>query len=189
MMPWQQIPDGSLLFIEGFYPPNQAATLFTWLRSDVPWRQETVNGKPLPRLNAWYADSGLRYSYSGLTHRGTGWLPELLAIKGRVETATETTFNSVLLNLYRDGQDSIGYHTDAEPELGQNPVIATVSFGAEREFVMKHKKSKLRLHHLLGAGSLLVMAGSSQHHWLHAMPKTEEEVGERISLTFRRILQ
>jgi alkylated DNA repair dioxygenase AlkB len=147
-----------------------------------------VRGNPLPRLNAWFADEGLRYSYSGLTHLGTGWLPELDAVKRKVEAAAGTTFNSLLLNFYRDGKDSIGFHTDAEPELGENPAVATVSFGSVREFVLRHKATKETLKYRLAHGSLLVMGGASQHHWLHALPKTEEEVGERISLTFRRIV-
>jgi alkylated DNA repair dioxygenase AlkB len=93
-----------------------------------------------------------------------------------------------LLNLYRDGQDSIGFHTDAEPELGVNPVVATLSFGSEREFVLKHKATKETIRYKLGSGSLLVMGGASQHHWLHAVPKTDAVVGERIRLTFRRIV-
>ena len=91
------------------------------------------------------------------------------------------------MNRYRNGQDSIGLHTDAEPELGENPVVATVSFGSERDFVLKHKATKETLTYRVGHGSLLVMGGTSQHHWLHALPKTAEEVGERISLTFRFI--
>src|SRR5262249_54771570 len=103
------------------------------------------------------------------------------------EAASGTAFNSLLLNLYRDGQDSIGFHTDAEPELGRDPVVATVSFGAQRDFVLKHKVSRKGLTYRLAHGSLLVMGGSSQHHWLHGLPKTSEDIGKRVSLTFRRI--
>jgi alkylated DNA repair dioxygenase AlkB len=109
-------------------------------------------------------------------------------IKRAVEASAGTTFNSLLLNFYRDGKDSIGFHTDAEPELGENPVVATLSFGAVRSFVLKHKATKETLTYRLGHGSLLVMGGTSQHHWLHALPKTDEVVGERISLTFRKIV-
>ncbi|MCE9561968.1 MAG: alpha-ketoglutarate-dependent dioxygenase AlkB [Planctomycetes bacterium] len=157
------------------------------LRSEIQWRQEMAHGNPLPRLNAWFADDGLRYSYSGLTHLGAGWLPELAEIKSDVEIASGTSFNSRLLNRYRNGQDSIGFHTDAEPELGENPVVATLSFGSERDFVLRHRKKKETLTYRVGHGSLLVMGGTSQHHWLHSVPKTEEVVGERISLTFRFI--
>src|SRR5262249_35498002 len=146
-----------------------------------------VQGRPLPRLNAWFSDAGLRYSYSGVSHQGSGWPEELAAIKRRVEEASGAEFNSLLLNLYRDGRDSIGYHTDAEPELGRDPVVATLSFGSAREFVLRHGATREKISYRLGHGSLLVMGGSAQHHWQHAVPKTNEEVGERISLTFRLI--
>ena len=146
-----------------------------------------ARGNPLPRLNAWFADAGLRYSYSGLSHLGSGWLPELAASKDKAEAVAGATFNSLLLNLYRDGRDSIGFHTDAEPELGQNPVVATVSFGSARDFQLRHRKSREVLTYRVGHGSLLVMGGTSQHYWLHAVPKTQEPIGERISLTFRLI--
>lgn len=188
MESWIEIRDGGLLLhAPGFYSPTEADALFAWLRSEMPWRQELALGNPLPRLNAWFADNGLRYSYSGLSHVGTGWLPRLTEIKHRVEAVAATTFNSLLLNRYRDGQDSIGFHTDAEPELGENPVVATVSFGSERAFLLRHRKTRELLTYRLGHGSLLVMGGTSQHFWLHAVPRTEEVVGERISLTFRLI--
>lgn len=190
MPEWLEIrDDGQLLYDPNFCSPDEADALLAWLRTEVPWKQETVRGQPLPRLNAWFADAGLKYAYSGLSHTGTGWLPELEAVKRKVEAVAGTTFNSLLLNFYRDGRDSIGFHTDAEPELGENPAVATVSFGAVREFVLRHKKTKETLKYRLGHGSLMVMGGASQHHWLHALPKTEEEVGERISLTFRKIVE
>jgi alkylated DNA repair dioxygenase AlkB len=108
-------------------------------------------------------------------------------IKADAESASETAFNSLLLNLYRGGQDSIGFHTDAEPELGENPIVATVTFGSERDFLLRHRGSKELLTCRMGQGSLLVMGGTSQHHWLHAVPKTEDVVGERISLTLRLV--
>lgn len=189
MAEWLDIRDGGkLLYDAHFCTPEEADALFAWLRDEVPWKQETVRGQPLPRLNAWFADDGLKYAYSGLSHTGSGWLPELEDVKRDVEIAAGTTFNSLLLNFYRDGKDSIGFHTDAEPELGENPAVATVSFGAVREFVLKHKKAKETLKYRLGHGSLMVMGGTSQHHWLHALPKTDAPVGERISLTFRRIM-
>lgn len=188
MAEWREISDGGRLLYEPAYcSAEEADALFTWLRTDIPWRQESPHGRPLPRLNAWFADSGLQYSYSGVSHLGAGWLPELAEIKVDVEAVSGTTFNSLLLNLYRDGQDSIGFHTDAEPELGENPVVATVSFGSDRDFLLRHRKTKELLTYRVRHGSLLVMGGTSQHHWLHAVPKTDEAVGERISLTFRLI--
>ncbi|VTT96440.1 2og-fe oxygenase superfamily protein : Alkylated DNA repair protein AlkB OS=Vibrio sp. JCM 19052 GN=JCM19052_2904 PE=4 SV=1: 2OG-FeII_Oxy_2 [Gemmataceae bacterium] len=189
MPEWRDIRDGGrLLYDPGFCTREEADAFLAWLQSEIPGRQETVRGNPLPRLNAWFADDGLRYSYSGLSHVGSGWLPELAEVKRHVEAASGTTFNSLLLNRYRTGQDSIGYHTDAEPELGENPAVATVSFGSERDFVLRHRKKREVLTYRVGHGSLLVMAGTSQHHWLHSVPKTDEVVGERISLTFRLIL-
>jgi len=185
---WKAIRDGGRLrYIPAFYSFQEADELFAWLRREILWKQEKMRGKPIPRLNAWYADDGLRYEYSGLSHTGSGWLPKLIRIKRKVETASETEFNSLLLNLYRDGRDSIGFHTDAEPELGENPVVATVSFGAERDFVLRHRGGKEALTYRVAHGSLLVMGGTSQQHWLHGIAKTEERVGERISLTFRLI--
>jgi alkylated DNA repair dioxygenase AlkB len=190
MAEWVELRDGGrVLYDADFRSPGEADALFAWLRSELPWKQEAVRGNPLPRLNAWFADAGLKYAYSGLSHTGTGWLPELEELKREVEAAAHASFNSLLLNFYRDGTDSIGFHTDAEPELGVDPVVATVSFGAEREFVLKHKRAKETRTYRLGHGSLLVMGGTLQHHWLHALPKTDETVGARISLTFRRIVR
>lgn len=179
---------GLLLYAPQLFSTDEADRLFAALRDDIDWRQEKAYGQPLPRLNAWFADAGLTYSYSGLTHYGEGWPEWLSAVKARVEAAAGAPFNSLLLNRYRDGQDSIGFHTDAEPELGLNPAVATVSFGAERALMLRHRRSKEKRVCPLAHGSLLVMAGTSQHHWLHGMPKTDEPVGERISLTFRQIV-
>jgi alkylated DNA repair dioxygenase AlkB len=115
------------------------------------------------------------------------WITPLREIKTIVESLAATCFNSVLLNLYRDGQDSMGWHSDAEPELGRNPVIASVSLGAVRRFVLQHKKARLRIPLDLPAGSVLIMKGATQHHWRHALTKTRRPVGHRVSLTFRAI--
>jgi alkylated DNA repair dioxygenase AlkB len=155
-------------------------------------------------LTAWYADTGLTYSYSGVTHQALAWTDTLASVRKDVEEAAGqflpspcgrgvggeggVSFNSVLLNFYRDGNDSIGYHTDAEPELGVNPVIASVSLGAVRQFVMKHIKTGEKLKLDLAHGSLLVMGGTCQHHWVHGVPKTKAAVGPRINLTFRQIV-
>jgi alkylated DNA repair dioxygenase AlkB len=179
---------GTIYYAPDFFERAEADRLLALLRQQVPWRQEGGRGRVFPRLTAWAADAGVDYSYSGVTHRGEGWSPELLEIKRRVEAAAGVPFNSLLLNLYRDGRDSIGYHTDAEPELGQNPAVASVSLGAVRTFHLKHIKTGEKISYRLAHGSLLVMGGTCQHFWLHGVPKTEEEVGERINLTFRRIL-
>jgi alkylated DNA repair dioxygenase AlkB len=179
---------GTLLYAPAFFPTKEAAALFRALRDGTAWKQEVGRGRPFPRLTAWYAGAGVAYRYSGVTHIGAGWTDTLLEVKSRVEATAGTAFNSLLVNLYRDGRDSIGMHTDAEPELGTNPVVASVSLGAVRRFVLKHKQSGEKLALDLAHGSLLVMGGTSQHHWLHGVPKTETDVGERINLTFRNIL-
>jgi alkylated DNA repair dioxygenase AlkB len=180
---------GVLLFCPRLLNEAEADALFATLRRSVPWRQEAGRGRPFPRLTAWYADAGLTYSYSGVTHHSLPWLPELLGVKDKIEQAAEARFNSLLLNLYRNGNDSIGMHADDEPELGANPVIGSVSLGAVRQFVLKHRKSREKIVLELPHGSLLVMAGTSQQYWLHGVPKTARPVGERINLTFRRILR
>ena len=184
-----EILDGGVLRYEpAFFAPEEADSLLLALREQVEWKHEIGRGRPFPRLTAWYADAGTAYSYSGVTHRGAGWPADILKIKRRVEAAAGTDFNSLLLNLYRDGRDSIGFHTDAEPELGLNPVVASVSLGSVREFVLKHIATRQTLKYPLAHGSLLVMGGTCQHHWLHGVPKTKAPVGERINLTFRKVL-
>jgi alkylated DNA repair dioxygenase AlkB len=178
---------GWLLYNESFLAPAEADRLFSYLRDSVPWKQEGRPGRLFPRLTAWYSDAGLTYSYSGVTHEAISWTPELLAVKQAAETAASTTWNSLLLNRYRDGSDSIGFHADDEAELGQNPIVGSISLGAARRFVLKHPASGERLVFDLPNGSLLVMGGTSQHHWRHGVPKTSKPVGERINLTFRRI--
>ena len=141
-------------------------------------------------MTAWYGDAGKTYCYSGITVEPIPWTPLLLSIKTRVEAVANTTFNSVLLNYYRGEQDSVSWHSDDEPELGQNPVIASVSFGATRKFQFKHKTNPdLRAAIDLTPGSLLIMAGATQHFWKHQIPKTTKPVGARINLTFRVIIR
>jgi alkylated DNA repair dioxygenase AlkB len=183
------IDDGGVLVYDPeFLSVGEADVLFTELLQAVAWKQEGGRGRLFPRLTAWYADLGVRYSYSGVTHEPVPWLPALLDIKNRIEELAQAKFNSLLLNLYRGGQDSIGMHADDEPELGTNPVIGSVSLGAVRQFVLRHKKTRERRTLDLSHGSLLLMSGTSQHHWLHGVPKTRSPVGQRINLTFRRIL-
>jgi alkylated DNA repair dioxygenase AlkB len=186
----QTVEDGGLItYIPDFYTAQEADALFTFLQRNVTWKQERGRFNRLfPRLTALYADPGLVYKYSGVIYPALDWTPELDAIRRRVEVAAEAPFNSVLLNRYRDGNDSMGYHADAEPELGTNPIVPSLSFGAVRRFVLRHKKKKGRLEFDLGHGSLLIMAGTLQHFWVHALPKTARPVGERINLTFRNLV-
>jgi alkylated DNA repair dioxygenase AlkB len=187
------LPDGEVILYEAFFTPAESEQLFTQLLATTQWAQShlKIYGKEIaePRLTAWYGDAGKSYTYSGITRQPLAWTPALSQIKERVESVAQSTFNSVLLNLYRDGRDSIGWHQDNEPELGQNPVIASVSFGATRRFRLRHKRRKdLPLVELdLTQGSLLIMRGTTQHFWQHQIPKTAELVGPRINLTFRMI--
>lgn len=165
--------------------------LFHSLLCEIPWQQHmiTVYGRtlPAPRLSAWYGDAGASYRYSGLRLQPLPWIPTLLQVKATVQALAGIGFNSVLLNLYRDGRDSVGWHSDAEPELGRNPVIASVSLGAVRRFLFQHKNRGDRITLALEPGSVLLMRGTTQHFWRHQLPKTEQWVGPRINLTFRMI--
>ncbi len=187
------LPDADLSLFDHFFDESEADRLHRMLTTEVPWQQDriTVYGRTLdqPRLTAWHADPGKTYAYSGIRMHPRPWTPALLAIKARVEDAAQAVFNSVLLNLYRSGRDSVGWHRDDEPELGRNPVIASVSLGATRMFQMRHvaRKDLGRIDIPLGHGSLLLMCGTTQHCWEHQVPKTARPVGPRINLTFRRI--
>lgn len=180
-----ELRDGWIRYWETFLPLPEADRLVAALRRDVPWEQLRNRLWTFPRLTAFVADAGVVYRYSGVSHAGSGWPPDLLVVKRSVEQLTGAIFNGVLLNLYRDGSDSMGRHADAEPELGPNPLVASVSLGAVRPFVLRHRASKEKRALDLAHGSLLLMGGTLQHHWVHELPKTKQPVGERINLTFR----
>lgn len=163
--------------------------LFERLKAEIPWEQRSIRIKgreiPQPRLISWHGDVG--YSYSGISMKRNPWTPLLQTIRRSVERITGETFNTVLLNAYRHGRDSIGMHADDEPELGPRPTIASVSLGCERVFDMRRKDRTGRTIRIpLSHGSLLVMAGDTQRNWLHGIAKTDHDTGERINLTFRR---
>ena len=190
MQPQELLPyDGSALYRTGFFNSAECEQMFRSINDETPWEARNIIlfGKevPQPRLACWYGD--LAYSYSGITLDPRPMTPTLLEIKQRCEEATSTQFNSVLVNLYRDGQDSMGLHADDEPELGSEPVIASVSFGAERNFRLRHRLTKELQQVSLASGSLLVMSGLSQACWMHDIPKTKKFVEPRINLTFRYI--
>ncbi|MEY4563516.1 MAG: hypothetical protein RLZZ618_2793 [Pseudomonadota bacterium] len=173
--------------------PKSADECFNALNRDTPWRAETITlfGKPhpQPRLSAWFGDAGTRYAYSGLVLDPLPWTPLLLELKAAVAQCAEARFNSVLLNLYRDQRDSMGMHSDDEPELGHAPVIASLSLGEARTFILKHKtRPELkRVRIPLPSGSLLVMKGAMQANWRHGIDKERAPCGPRINLTFRWI--
>jgi alkylated DNA repair dioxygenase AlkB len=186
------LPDAEVIYYPTFLSAEEAGQLYAHLLENTPWQHDSITlfGKthPQPRLTAFYATSDMSYSYSNIKMNANLWTNELLLLKAEIEKKSETTFNSVLINLYRDGLDSNGWHADDEKELGFNPVIASITLGSERFFHLKHKnilehKCKIRLEH----GSLLLMKGSTQHFYKHQIPKTKQQIGPRINLTFRTI--
>lgn len=187
------MPDAEVYLDREFFTPTESDCLLSDLMTHIAWEQKAIQfmGKQVlqPRLIAWYGDKAKSYSYSGLTVHPLPWTHTLLSMKTRVESAADVTFNSVLLNQYRSGQDSVGWHSDDEPELGTNPVIASVSLGAARNFQFKHRTNPdLKLTIELTHGSLLLMRGTTQHFWKHQIPKTKKELSPRINLTFRVII-
>lgn len=213
-----KIPNGELIFIEHFFNAKiserclayfQENNQFDWQHtqwlqvsaadfakiqfSHINWKQDKIAmyGKtiPLPRLTAWYGDPRKTYTYSGITSQPNQWNKGLLYIKEKIELAIAASFNSVLLNWYRSGDDHLSWHADDEAELGKNPIIASVSFGESRDFVLRRtdnpaQKIVIALQH----GSLLVMAGELQHYWQHSVPKRKQVQGSRFNLTFRQIV-
>jgi len=182
--------DAEIDYYPGFLGLETSITLFKELEINTPWKEDDIRvyGKVFkqPRLTAFFANNEKSYGYSNISMIPHKFTPILNSLKQKIETATKTTFTSCLLNLYRDGHDSNGWHADDEKELGINPVIASVSLGAERIFHLKHKNNKAIKHKLiLQNGSLLMMKGATQHHWLHQIPKTKKPIGKRINLTFR----
>ncbi|WP_343488455.1 alpha-ketoglutarate-dependent dioxygenase AlkB [Allomuricauda sp. d1] len=187
-----QLPDADIGYYPNFIPKEKADFYFGEFRRNIPWQQDdiTVFGKTYaqPRLTALFGNNGKPYSYSNITMRPHEFTPALLEIKSNIENICDANFTTCLLNLYRDGRDSNGWHADDEKELGQNPVIASVSLGHERFFHLRYKRNKgLKQKLLLQHGSLLLMQGTTQHYWQHQIPKTEKPVGPRINLTFRVI--
>ena len=159
--------------------------------ANIQWRQDyiTMFGKtlPLPRLTSWYGDAGKSYTYSGITTHPNPWNEGLAYFKQRIEALTGLHFNSVLLNWYRNGEDHLHWHADDEAELGHNPCIASLNFGEARDFLLKRRDDGSKLCIPSSHGSLLVMRGGVQHHWLHAVPKRKRVQGSRFNLTFRVI--
>ncbi len=176
----------------GFLAPEDADRLLECLWRELDWQRYVIRvfGRSVrqPRLTAWCADPGVSYSYSGLKLSSSPWHPSLRVLRRRLEQSLGAAFNSVLANAYRDGGESMGWHADDEPELGEFPCIASVSLGAERWMLVRPKiggpSRRLDLEH----GSLLVMQGRSQADWMHSVPRTRKPLGLRINLTFRRVL-
>jgi alkylated DNA repair dioxygenase AlkB len=188
------LEDADIRFMHGFYREEQARRSFEVLLREAAWKQETIRlwDKEMlqPRLSAWYGDPGTHYTYSGKTFAPLPWLESLKGIKDDVERATGHRFNSVLLNLYRNEDDSVAWHSDSEPEFGAEPAIASLSLGETRLFRLRHRTRKdvKRVDIALTNGSLLLMAGRTQQCWQHAIEKQRQPCGPRINLTFRAIL-
>jgi len=184
--------DGELYWLRAFYPPAVADYYYQQLEQTLAWQSEQlfIYGRWLtvPRLMAWYGDPGRYYRYSGVNHQPLPWTAALSTLKIDMETICGAAFNSVLANLYRNGQDSMGCHADNEKELGHNPLIASLSFGESRILRFKHPGSAYKLDIELAHGDLLIMAGAIQQHWRHELPKTRQPKQARINLTFRRIV-
>lgn len=181
-----------LELIEAFYSAAESERLYQRLLREQNWpdNRYTVAGRQftLPRLQTWHADPGIVYSYSNNLLQTRPWTPLLYAIRAKIEDLLNYRFNSVLVNLYRNGEDYVGWHADNEPELGDRPFIASLTFGAERQFAFRHKQSFEQGQVLLRSGSLLVMQPDFQHHWLHSIPMQKNVSRERINLTFRKVL-
>jgi alkylated DNA repair dioxygenase AlkB len=186
------LPDAEVIYYPHFFDKEEADIIFAELTNEIPWQQDDIRvfGKthPQPRLTALFGNEGKPYSYSNIKMQPHPWNLLLQRIKSKVETVSDTNFTTVLLNQYRDGKDSNGWHADNEKELGTNPIIASLSFGAERTFQLKHNSDKDQKKSIvLEHGSLLLMKGTTQHCWKHQIPKTAKPVGPRINLTFRVI--
>lgn len=188
------IPDGEVLYTSNFLTPADADAYLQTFIDGIEWEQHqlAIFGRqlPAPRLSAWYGHPEAYYTYSGLRLKPQPWTDSLSMLKAQVEVFAGTTFNSVLLNQYRNGQDSMGWHSDDEPELGIEPTIASLSLGGERAFHLRHKRRKdlETVKFLLEHGSLLIMRGATQTHWKHQLPKTQKALRCRLNLSFRLIV-
>jgi len=188
------LPDADITLFEDFFTTEESTVLCQSLIDNIQWRQDKIRifGKWIdqPRLTAFYGDHEKTYSYSGILMKPELWNADLLLIKEKIEKYSGINFTSVLLNYYRDGKDSMGWHSDDEKELGKNPVIGSVSFGESRKFQIRHKYRKdiSKTEILLKNGSFLLMKGTTQHFWQHQIPKTSPKTSFRINLTFRKII-
>lgn len=187
-----QLKDANLWFCEKFFPDREASKILDTLIESTEWTQPVIRlgakSIPSPRLAAWFGDEKAIYTYSGVRNSPAPWTPVLQKVRIQLEKAIGSRFNSVLLNYYRSGQDSMGWHRDNERELGPEPLIASVSLGERRRFLMQHvKDKKLRWKIELCHGSALIMMGQTQNLWRHCLPKSKTRNNSRVNLTFRQI--
>lgn len=185
--------DGTVLYHGQIFGEREAAAHRENLMSFVPWKSEVVVifGRRIvtARKVAWYGDAGCDYTYSGTTKQALPWTGELLELKQLAERLSGESFNSCLLNLYHDGGEGMGWHSDDEREIVRDSAIASLSFGAERRFVFRHKETQEKVELVLENGSLLVMKGETQRYWQHQLPKMAKITTPRINLTFRRMIR
>jgi alkylated DNA repair dioxygenase AlkB len=188
---FDDIPKPDIVWLPDWLDLPSASDTLATLLDEITWQQDSMNtpaGKiPFPRLTAWQGDPGAVYVYSGIRNVPKPWTPTVLLLKTKAEAAAQTAFNSVLINRYRTGMDSMGWHADKERELGPQPVIASVSLGTTRTFEFRHTKTRQTHTLQLTHGSLLIMRGRTQLDWAHRVPKEPEARGERINLTFRYV--
>lgn len=184
--------DGSAVVYRNFLEADRAEEVFRCLINETPWEQRdiVVFGKQHrePRLSAWHSEPHISYAYSGILRAPQPWTPLLNELRQACELLSGAVFNAVLVNLYRDGNDGVGWHADNEASNGREPTIASLSFGASRRFDFRHRQTKQTIRVQLDAGSLLVMSGLSQHFWTHQLPRTKRVKEPRINLTFRRVV-
>jgi len=177
---------------ERFFTSVESSELLNCFLKTLPWESMKIKmfGKEviIPRLQCWVGDDGCDYSYSGKKLNRQSWTPELLMIREKISRLANLEFNSVLVNYYRDGRDSMGWHADDEPELGKNPTIAALSFGGERDLVFKNILSKETLAIPQPHGTLMIIDGKTQQYWQHSVKKTKKAISPRINLTFRNIM-
>lgn len=183
--------DGEVYYLPDFFSKQESEKLFAVLLNEIEWQQDEVMmfGKRIvtQRRMAWYGDENKPYRYSGILRTPKPWTRTLLEIQHLVNSTFQTSLNACLMNLYRNGEEGMGWHSDDEPELGKQPIIVSLSLGAERAFDFKHKDSGGKQRIYLETGSLLLMKGATQKHWKHALPKSKKVLDPRINLTFREI--
>lgn len=184
--------DGEVIYYGRVMERNEADTYMEVLLNTIPWKNDeaVIFGKHFitKRKVAWYGDHSFSYTYSNITKEALPWTPELLALKQMAEEISGITFNSCLLNLYHCGEEGMAWHSDDEKSLGRHSGIASMSFGAERKFSFKHKRTGEKIDLQLEAGSLLIMKADTQTHWLHRLPPTKKVQQPRINLTFRTMI-
>lgn len=183
--------DGEAYYHGSIFQPSEANALLSDLLESIPWQHDelTIMGRRIvtQRETAWYGDVPFSYTYSHATKVALPWTESLRRIRDRVQDVSGHPYNACLLNLYHDGSEGMGWHSDDEPEIVRDSAIASVSLGAERAFDLKHKQSGEKVRVMLSHGSLLVMAGECQRHWVHALPKALRVKGARVNLTFRQM--